>query len=536
MAQNKILLSDNLTELANVKSVVYKEVVNADVDIRPGCVASASIEVEVYNTQANAISAGDVVYYYQIDKNDVATLIGEFVCEPVITTKGSYKFVAYDNAQKLNADFSQWLQANQANFPMTIYSLVSAACTVAGVTLGSASWQFSTEKVLGFYTNNITCRDILSYAAELACCYVRCHTDGELYFEWYSANSNTIAPSVSTNQYAYKADGLTYANYTTTALARVAVHPNGYEDVAYVYPSGVTSGNTLHIINNLFLRNAEATFYETVAQHIYTTISALGTYRPMTAELFAKENPFRAGDIVSVTDIQNVTFTAIITRMTVSASGATLESTGYQVYGDQADTQKTLTQIASSLKETSDLALQANETAQNTADGLADMDISITDLREDFFSELDLKANVSQLEMTEQTVATLQDQYGNIIDTEALLEQRTSTLEQTASQFSITFTQIENDLSDTNDSLTEVRSWIQESADGIVLGKSNSAVQLRITNNAIEIIEDGNVITYWNNQAQQTPQSLTIPEGGSFTMGNFRWTPRASGNLSLVKV
>ena len=536
MAQSKILLSDNTTELANVKSVTFNEAVNADVDIRPGCVASASIEVEVYNTQANAVSAGDVVYYYQIDSNDNETLIGIFTCEPIIETKNCYKFVAYDNALKLNADFSQWLQANQENFPMQIDALVTAACTVAGVTLGSSSWQFSTESVLGFYATNITCRDILSYAAELACCFVRCHADGEVYFDWYSANSNTIAPSVGTNQYAYKADGLSYANYTTTALARVAVHPNGYEDVAYVYPSGVTSGNTLHIINNLFLRNAEATFYETVAQHIYTTISALGTYRPMTAELFVKENPFRAGDIISVTDIQSVTFTTIITNMIVSQSGATLESTGYQVYGDLADTQKTLTQIASSLKETSDLALQANETAQDAASNLADMDVAITDMREDFSSELDLKANVSQLEMTEQTVATLQDQYGNIIDTEVLLEQRTSVLEQTASSFTVTFTEIENDLTDTNDSLNEVRTWIQESADGIVLGKSDSAVQLRITNSAIEIIEDGNVITYWNNQAQQTPQSLTIPEGGSFTMGNFRWTPRASGNLSLVKV
>ena len=302
MALNKIVLSDGVTELANVKSVVFHEAVNADEDLRPGCVGSASIEVEVFNSQANAVAEGDVVYCYQIDKNDNETLLGQFVCEPKIDTKNSYSFTAYDNAQKLNADFSQWLRENQTAFPMTVYQLVSNACAVAGVTLGTSSWGLSTQSVGAFYADGITCRDILSYAAEIGCCFVRCHTDGNIYFDWYTANANTIGPTIGANRYAYKQDGLTYANYTTTALARVAVHPSGEDDVAYIYPTSVTSGNTLNIKNNLLLTGADASFYNAVAQQVYTVMSSLGTYRPMTANLFAKENPFRAGDIVSVTD------------------------------------------------------------------------------------------------------------------------------------------------------------------------------------------------------------------------------------------
>lgn len=347
MALNKILLSDNVTELDNVKSVVFKENINAGEYLRPGTVGSASIEVEVYDSQANALSAGDVVYYYQIDKNNVQTLIGEFVCEPIIASKVSYKFVAHDNALKLDADFSQWLQANQANFPMTIYSLVSAACTEAGVTLGSASWNLSTENVQAFYTDGITCRDILSYAAELACCFVHCHNDGAVYFDWYSSVSNSIAPTTGTNQFAYKQNGLTYANYTTASLDRVAVHPSGNDDVAYIYPVNVTTGNTLHIQNNLLLTGADASLYNAVAQNVYTEMSALGTYKPMTAELFIRENPFRAGDIVSVTDIQSVSFSAPITALTVTSASATLESTGREYYEDTINPQKAITQLAS---------------------------------------------------------------------------------------------------------------------------------------------------------------------------------------------
>ena len=343
----KVYKSDGITEIANIKSVVFREAVNTGEYLTPGCVSSAEIEVEVFNTQPNAVAAGDVVYAYVYDANNNGTLLGKFNCEPKIDTKNSYKFTAYDNALKLNADFSQWLQANQSNFPYTIKQLVQQACTIAGVTLGSSSWPLSTQSVQAFYADGLTCRDILSYAAELAGRFVRCHTDGNIYFDWFAANANSIAPSTGTGVYAYKQDGLTYANYTTTALARVAVHPSGEDDVAYIYPTGVTSGNTLHIKNNLLLTGADASFYNAAAQQVYTAVTAVGSYCPMSVNLFPRENPFRAGDIVSITDAQSVTISAPITEMTISNAAATLVSEGRENYEDATETAKAITQLAS---------------------------------------------------------------------------------------------------------------------------------------------------------------------------------------------
>lgn len=343
----KVFKSDGITEITNIKSVVFREAVNTGEYLTPGCVSSAEIEVEVFNTQANAVSAGDVVYAYVYDNANNGTLLGKFNCEPRIDTKNSYKFTAYDNALKLNADFSQWLQANQSNFPYTIKQLVQQACTIAGVTLGSSSWPLSTQSVQAFYADGLTCRDILSYAAELAGRFVRCHTDGNIYFDWYATNANSIAPSAGTGVYAYKQDGLTYANYTTTALARVAVHPSGEDDVAYIYPTGVTSGNTLHIKNNLLLTGADASFYNAAAQQVYTAVTAVGSYCPMSVNLFPRENPFRAGDIVSITDAQSVTISAPITEMTISNAAATLVSEGRETYEDTNETAKAITQLAS---------------------------------------------------------------------------------------------------------------------------------------------------------------------------------------------
>ena len=57
---SKIIRADGVTELADIKSCVYAEKVNASVDLRPGCVASASIQVEAYGAQTDAPAEKEV--------------------------------------------------------------------------------------------------------------------------------------------------------------------------------------------------------------------------------------------------------------------------------------------------------------------------------------------------------------------------------------------------------------------------------------------------------------------------------------------
>lgn len=330
---SKIILDDGVTELSGIRSVTYTETVNSGTDLRPGCVGSACISVDMFGTQANAIPAGSKLYYYQVN-DGVSTLIGQFYAEPSITTKQTYRFVAYDIVSKLDVDFSTWLSSHQEDFPMTIYSLVSAACSVAGVTLGSASWPLSTQSVNAFYADNLTCRNILEYAAEIACRFVRTNTSNQIVFDWYTTNnSKSIRPGATQSGYiAYKQDGLNYENYTTETLDRVAIYPGGSDNAAFIYPTDASTGNTLSINGNLLLTDALDTTYIATAQNIYTTLSALGTYRPMSANLFPGENPFRAGEKVTVVDSQNVSFTTLIMNMTVTPSEATLSSTGSETY------------------------------------------------------------------------------------------------------------------------------------------------------------------------------------------------------------
>lgn len=347
---NKIYLSDGTTVLPYVKSVTFNEAVNANDDLAPGCVSSSSIVVEVYGAAATAVQGGDTVYYYQVDETDTENLIGVFTCEPVIRSKNRYRFVAHDNARKLDADFSAWLADHQSNFPMSVYMLTVAACTVAGVTLQNASFPNSSQQVNAFYANGLTCRDIVSYAAEIAGQFAKCDANGELSFSWYNSFPGyRIYPSSEQSgaeiRVAYKQDGLNYSNYTVPAVDHVAVHPSGVDDAAYIYPTTGTSDVVLHVRNNLLLTSADASFYNAVAQRVYTAMSAVGAYRSFSANMFPKESPFRAGDIVAVTDIQGVSFTAPVMSLMTTNAVATLSATGNEVRENKTNTDKAIVQL-----------------------------------------------------------------------------------------------------------------------------------------------------------------------------------------------
>ena len=388
------------TELTGIKSVVYTETVNAGDNLKPGAVCSAKIEVEVFGAQSDAPAAGTALTYYQVDENNNETLIGTFYAEPSIPTKNTYKFTAYDAVAKLDKDYSERLKNidfDDSNNPVTIYTLVSDACDIAGVTLGSSSWPLSTQTVNEFYAE-LTCRNILQYAAELAGKFVRCNASGNIIFDWYTVNStNSIHPGATQTGYIpYKQDGLTYDNFNVLPCDAVAIQPSGTEGAAYIYPTtfgtvtatddgqgnitltnlvatddgngnlylnvgatdsngnvaisnSASASNTLILPGNLLLTNATQATYLAAAQNIYSVMSALPTYRHSTIQLFTFLNPFRAGEFVSVTDAQGVSFTTPVFEMTVSASGAQLHSAGKQQYEASADTSKALANLANNI-------------------------------------------------------------------------------------------------------------------------------------------------------------------------------------------
>lgn len=447
---SKILRSDD-TPIANIKSVKFVEKVNATTDLRPGCVSSAYIEVVVYGAQSTAPSSGEPLKYYQVSANGVETYIGTFYAEPSIQSRNTYSFVAFDIVDKLNVGFGERLLAIQDQFPMELSDLVSEACSVAGVQLLSTNFPMHDLEVQSFFAEGLTCRDILSYAAEIACRYVKCDENEKIAFAWYEEKEDyRIYPTSQDGletKVAYKQNGLAYQAYNVPNAGCVAVRPINTENAAYIYPStftavtatdpllngvvtlynltavddgngGVTlsgdftatdtnsnvaiesdggASNCLVISNNILLTNATASTMEDVAEHIYTEMATIPVYRPAMAELFPSENPFRAGDIVAVTDIQNVSFSMPVMSMTVEQSAATVEATGNRSYTEDYgnDTSKQLQNLSNSIVQIDRLKV-----------GYAEIDTAVID---------SLEANGINADWINTGALTVKDANNNVI-------------------------------------------------------------------------------------------------------------------------
>ena len=331
---DKILRADS-TAIQNIIRCVFKGQVNTEECLRFGSAAASSIEFEAFGTQANAPAVGEVLTYYQTDENGVDTLIGKFIAQPSIPGKTSYTVTAYDNIILLETDFSEHLATIQSNFPMTLNSLLSEVATVSGVTFGNNPTLGSTS-IAEFSATGVSCRQVVSWAAEMSGQYVYADTSGDICFGWYSAASGkkvykTSGSSGGVTYVPYKQDGLDYKDFAASAVDGVAVAPPEVEGAAAIYPSAAT-GNIYSVSNNLLLSGAAVATLETVAQTLYGVLSALPAYRPCEINLFRFDNPFRAGDIVAVEDAQGVTFNTLVMSMTVDMSGAKIECTGRETY------------------------------------------------------------------------------------------------------------------------------------------------------------------------------------------------------------
>lgn len=242
------IVRENGTEIPNIKSCVYKRDINGETNLRVGCVSSANIEVTVFGKKKDAPNPGEKLQFYEMDGSGTWRFIGTFYAEPAITSISTYKFLAYDKVARLDVDFSARLWELQNAFPMSLYALVSYAATVAGVTLhSSASSALSGITVKKFYADNITCRQIFSWAAELVGKYVFARTDNEqLTFAWYSnANgirvypTNTNLPLIIRNPI-----DVTAPTGTTIYMNVLASNATGYQWQYRTSPNGTWRNNT----------------------------------------------------------------------------------------------------------------------------------------------------------------------------------------------------------------------------------------------------------------------------------------------------
>ena len=332
-----VLLLPNGTELkggeagSTIKALTLHTAVNAGQEFAIGSAYSDYIETEIWADPGGSlqITAGDALTYYRQDDAGNRTKVGVFYAEkPTRTKRNSYKVTAYDTMSKLDADFSGWLRANQAQFPKTIWQLVQLACQRAGVTLASSSLPINgSYSVQAFYADDLTCRQIISWAAEAAGCYAHMNADGKLQFLTYTDKRSTakITPDGASSSTAYYADSLSYEDYTVKAIEKVQIRQSD-SDVGVIYPDSTTATNTYAVQGNLLLTTGTEANLKTVAQNLYNVLKSV-TYTPCKVAV-PSSSGLACGQIVHVKDARGREFDTYLMSATISSGKASFKSVG----------------------------------------------------------------------------------------------------------------------------------------------------------------------------------------------------------------
>lgn len=331
-----VLLLPNGTELkggeagSTLKALTLHTAVNAGQEFTIGSAFSDYIEAEIWADPGGSlqITAGDALAYYRQDDAGSRTKVGVFYAEkPTRTKRNSYKVTAYDTMSKLDADFSGWLHSNQAQFPKTIWQLVQLACQRAGVTLASSSLPINgSYSVQAFYADDLTCRQIISWAAEAAGCYAHMNADGKLQFLTYTDKRSTakITPDGASST-AYYADSLSYEDYTVKAIEKVQIRQSD-SDVGVIYPDSTTATNTYAVQGNLLLTTGTEANLKSVVQNLYNVLKNV-TYTPCKVSV-PSSSGLACGQIVHVKDARGREFDTYLMSATISSGKASFESVG----------------------------------------------------------------------------------------------------------------------------------------------------------------------------------------------------------------
>ena len=332
-----VLRLPNGTELkggeagSTLKALTLHAAVNAGQEFTIGSAFSDYIEAEIWADPGGSlqITAGDALTYYRQDDAGNRTKVGVFYAEkPTRTKRNSYKVTAYDTMSKLDADFSGWLRANQAQFPKTIWQLVQLACQRAGVALASSSLPINgSYSVQAFYADDLTCRQIISWAAEAAGCYAHMNADGKLQFLTYADKRSTakITPDGASNSTAYYADSLSYEDYTVKAIEKVQIRQSD-SDVGVIYPDSTTATNTYAVQSNLLLTTGTEANLKSVVQNLYNVLKNV-TYTPCKVSV-PSSSGLACGQIVHVKDARGREFDTYLMSATISSGNASFESVG----------------------------------------------------------------------------------------------------------------------------------------------------------------------------------------------------------------
>lgn len=215
---------------------------------------------------------------------------GIYYTEEITENENFISIVAYDAMAKFDKPYNTSLK-----FPQMLLSIFSDACTACGVPYASLNFPNSTFYVQSkdFIDESATYRDIISYVAQLACCFVRVDVDGVIHMRWYEDTDREIA----------ERQKISGSIKVTCALITTA------DEDSKTYILG-HSGYAVNIEDNPLAQGSVNALSQAFSDNILEK-----TITPFEGEMLSDPS-LEAGDIVTIYDYSGNAYKTYITSVT----------------------------------------------------------------------------------------------------------------------------------------------------------------------------------------------------------------------------
>lgn len=179
-------------------------------------------------------------------------------------------------------------------------------------------------------------------------------------------------------------------------------------------------------------------------------------------------------------------------------------------------------------------------TRQQTAGAMQTVEANVTAQTARAMRELERVTSSAIEQSSEAIMLTVTEGYYTKGETDDLVGQVSTEIEQTADSINIRFTSVQQDIDDVaagaDSKFQSLQSYIQMAGGTITLGEVGNEITLKIENDQIGIYSNGVPVTYWTAQDFVSPKTLRIPVGGRLILGDFAYIPRSNGSLDFTWV
>lgn len=452
-----------------------------------------------YDGALNDFEYGKCTVYLDLKINGAweACPLGVFIIDKPKKRRNSIVSIqAYDQMVLLDAIADAWW--DELTFPMTLGEIFASMCTVVGVESAANADALNLNvsyEDRPFQASEITYREILGWIAEAAGCTARFTRTGKLELAWFT----DISADVPASRPAFTAD---ISEYTVSQIDKVQVSAT-QTDVGVIIGSGT---NGYQIMGNPFLSGASEEETLLRSQPVASRLFAFAEYIPITTRCMCDWS-IQAGDIITLTLFGN-TYEFPVFQQKIQWSGKSVR-VNYENTGN----------------ETRSVMSAENRKSFSTSKAIHELEVTAELLRS---AIKDTDGRQTQiLQTAEEMITTALQEYVKESDVGGMISEVVSSeIKQTADELTILFnTQISDLEGETKDQFNEISTYIRFNASGVVIGKTDSEIKLKLENEILyfftgdeETVNTENALAYFSSGklyvTKSQIQQLTIGTTG----------------------